>query len=534
MFPVLGRETVRRNGSKGAANMVCPRGSAWRDGLRAAGFRSLLGLLVAAGMMSSPRARAQDVQAGAFAETIADRVPLPEPTEAKSSPDAAAAPGTEPVQGGSAPGSQTTEALAEALADDNDLWTRRTLTGDWAGLRPYLRESGFTFAARETQFAFGIAGGITRPVQIPLPLPGGFGLGNVFKYTGRGEYDVILDLEKLVGLPKGSLLIRLENWYGEFGNVSLRAGTFAPPVFPAMLPPRPNQPGVPFVTNFLWTQPLSQRLVVFAGKKDILGSFDQDIFAGGDGTDQFVNQALIANPAFLLGLPYSSFTAGFVSPQQWGRISGFVLDATDRTADFFRMNNLFSRGIIVGGEVKVSTNFFDLPGQQHLGGMWKHIPLTNLRFEEPPPGVFPEPTVPGFPTIQDSYTLYYGFDQYLAQFPGSDRGWGLFGRGSISDGNPTPVRYFLSAGFGGHSPFGRERGDTFGIGWYLVGASNEFGPIPRAIFGPRNGTGVELYYNFQVTPWLNVTPDFQIIRPGAGAISTDAAFTYGLRVNASF
>ena len=32
------------------------------------------------------------------------------------------------------------------------------------------------------------------------------------------------------------------------------------------------------------------------------------------------------------------------------------------------MNNLFSRGIVVGGEVKVSTNFFDLPGQQHWEG----------------------------------------------------------------------------------------------------------------------------------------------------------------------
>jgi len=42
--------------------------------------------------------------------------------------------------------------------------------------------------------------------------------------------------------------------------------------------------------------------------------------------------------------------------------------------------------------------------------------------------------------------------------------------------------------------------------------------------------GLELFYNFQVNPWLNVTPDIQFIHPDAGAISDDA-FVYGLRVN---
>ena len=81
-----------------------------------------------------------------------------------------------------------------------------------------------------------------------------------------------------------------------------------------------------------------------------------------------------------------------------------------------------------------NTNFFDLKGDQHVGGMWKHVDLTDLRFAEPPPGVYPEPTVPGFPTLPDSYTVYYGFDQYLVQFKDKlQRGYGLFGRASVSD-----------------------------------------------------------------------------------------------------
>lgn len=383
-----------------------------------------------------------------------------------------------------------------------------------------------TFNGRSTHFAFGVDGGIHTS---PLPA---LGPGDTSAYTGRGEYDLVFDLEKFGGLPFGSLLVRAEHWYGDYGNVSLNTGAFAPAVFGAALPPAPNDEGDLFLTNFVLTQPLSEELVVFAGKKDVLGGADQDVFAGGDGTDQFINQALVANPAFLLGLPYTSFTTGVAMPRDWGMMTAYVYDPQDRTQDFFNdLDSLFSTGVIVGGEVKVNTNFFDRKGDHHVGGMWKHVDLTDLSFAEPPPGVYPEPTVPGFPTISDSYTIYYGFDQYLVEFGDKQkRGYGLFGRASISDGNPTPVRYFLSAGLGGYSPVGRTRGDQFGVGWYYVGASEEFGLLPQAIFGPRDGTGVEAFYNFQVTPWMNITPDVQYIRPEASAIADDA-FVYGVRAS---
>ena len=406
-----------------------------------------------------------------------------------------------------------------------DFWNRSTLTGDWGGVRPWLEDQGVTFAGRLTQFAFGVAGGITRPTVPALSQ------GDAFKYTGRGEYDLLFDLDKLVGLPHGKLLVRAEQWFGTYGNISLRTGSFAPAVFPAALPPRPDDPGMLFLTNFMYTQPLSEQVVLFAGKRDVLGLVDQDIFSGGDGTDQFVNQAFIANPAFLLGLPYSSFSAGVALRPEWGSLNTYVYDAKDRTADFFDVGTLFKEGVIVGSELTVKIRFFDLPGEQHVGGIWKHVDLTNLRFNEPPPGVYPEPVVPGFPTLPNSWTIYHGFDQHFVQFDkDSTRGWGLFGRASLSDGNPTPVRYFFSLGIGGNSPFRQDRGDRFGIGWYFTGASSEFGPLPRALFGPRNGSGVEAFYNFQVTPWLNITPDIQYIAPGAGAIASDA-FVYGLRVN---
>ena len=229
-------------------------------------------------------------------------------------------------------------------------------------------------------------------------------------------------------------------------------------------------------------------------------------------------------------------------PRSWGRSTLYVYDPQDRTRDFFRLDDLFSQGVIVGTQVTVNTNFFRKPGEHHVGALWKHLDQTDLRSEAPVPE-YPYPTVPGFPTKRDAYTIYYGFDQYLGVFPGkrpgigpnkSPRGWGMFGRASISDGNPTPIEYFLSFGFGGDSRVGCDRGDTWGLGWFYIGASDQFGPVAQAKLGPRDGNGVELFYNLQVTPWLNITPDVQYVRPGVGRLTSreDAAFVYGLRINA--
>ena len=63
-------------------------------------------------------------------------------------------------------------------------------------------------------------------------------------------------------------------------------------------------------------------------------------------------------------------------------------------------------------------------------------------------------------------------------------------------------------------------------------ASPRRGDAGKPYFAPRDGTGVEFYYNVQVTPWLNVTPDLQYIRPELSRFTSgDDAFVYGLRVN---
>ena len=126
-------------------------------------------------------------------------------------------------------------------------------------LRSNLEESGVTFRGTSTHYAFGIKGGINVPVPAPL------GQGDAFKYTGRERYNLTLDLDRLNWAKASTLNIRAENWYGEYGNVGVLSGAFAPPLFPTVLPPSPNDRGIPKLTGFFLTRRISDSLVIFGG-----------------------------------------------------------------------------------------------------------------------------------------------------------------------------------------------------------------------------------------------------------------------------
>jgi porin len=106
----------------------------------------------------------------------------------------------------------------------------------------------------------------------------------------------------------------------------------------------------------------------------------------------------------------------------------------------------------------------------------------------------------------------------------------VFGRAGISDGNPNPIEWFLSFGVGGHSLLAGRPDDTFGIGWYYTGISDELGPVVSSLLG--DGQGVELYYAIAITEWVHVTPDLQVVAPNE--VGLDTALVAGLRARVDF
>lgn len=386
---------------------------------------------------------------------------------------------------------------------------RSTLTGDWGGLRPQLAESGIQFQADVTNFYMGVVDG---------------GLDRDTRYAGHGDYVLNIDGGKL-GIQQGLFVkVRAEHRFGE--TLGGATGTFLPPAVLADLPVIDEESL--YLTNVLITQALSTNFVVFAGKLDTLDG-DVNAFAHGRGKTQFSNVAFVASPIVLRTVPYSTLGMGFAWLHQGEPIFNFsVLNPTDtaRTSGF---DELFAEGVTLAGDLRLPTNFMDLPGHQLFGGSWSSRDYTAL-------GQDPRILLPNVPIAKTSgsWSLYWNFDQYLVVDKcDPTKGWGVFGRAGIADGDSNLIEWFLSFGVGGTSPLPGRSNDGFGAGWYYTGTSGEIGPILPAVLGPiGDGQGVELFYRAQVTPWFHVTPDFQVLIPARENV--DTAYVLGIRSNISF
>jgi len=438
-------------------------------------------------------------------------------------------------------------AQPQPAATQKGILCRPSLLGDWGGRRTTLRENGIIYRGRVSQYFFGVEGGIQAPLS-PVAESLGLSEGDRFSYTGNSRHDFLADLEKFGGMPHGKFALTMENLWGEFGNVGNSTGATTPTIFNSIMPVDPDANGVPRVTNFLFIQPLSENFVLSVGKARLVNVADSNIFAGGDGSDQFLNQAFVGNPLFVPQLPLSTFVVSMISPQEWGNFGLIVGNPLDRSTQFMDLGNLFSEGILLLGQVQVNTDFWDLPGEHHIGGFYKNVELTDLAFTPNQPSYPPLPAPPGFQTRPETHTLFYGFDQYLVTYGEGNRqsgkplsahppGWGLFGRAGISDGgtgNPNFNAWHVSGGVGGDSPLAsrREKGDRFGFGYSYTATSSEWGPIPQSIVGPRDTQICETYYRYQMTPSTQVTNDIQWVRGLYGGLTNgNDAWVYGIRMN---
>jgi len=120
----------------------------------------------------------------------------------------------------------------------------------------------------------------------------------------------------------------------------------------------------------------------------------------------------------------------------------------------------------------------------------------------------------------------------------------MFFSAGVSDGKANPVKYSYSLGLVGKGVVpGRPR-DDIGIGWARTEFSDNFVPYLRDTYdlGLDHEDAVEMYYNAAVTPWLNISPSFQIISPALNKTldasgnfqDLDTTYIAGVRVGIRF
>jgi porin len=206
-----------------------------------------------------------------------------------------------------------------------------------------------------------------------------------------------------------------------------------------------------------------------------------------------------------LAVPYSTLGAGVVvlptkDPDQ-AIVNFLVMSATGKasTAGFDDLN-----GAIFTAEGRLRTGFFGLTGHQLLGALYSNKRYTSLD-QRLASVIGNQPLVK-----QDgSWAVYYNFDQFLFETDETKGyGVGVFGRFGASEGDPVPVQYFYSVGFGGKGLVPTRGLDECGIGYYYSSIRSPTLQLPfstRSFL--RDEWGFEAYYNVALTPWLLLTPD---------------------------
>lgn len=394
------------------------------------------------------------------------------------------------------------------------LCERAYLTGDWCGLRPCLADNGILFEGNVTQYWQGVVDG---------------GRNTGFEYGGHADYLFNIDMDKVAGIKGLFIKVRAETQFGQFINRD--TGALIPANTSGMLPlPGEDETAI---TDVLFTQFLSPQFAVFIGKMDTLDG-DTNAFASGRGLTQFMNTAFVFNPVAMRTVPYSTLGAGFVILREMEPIFTFSVLDTRGSPTTNGIDDFADEGITISSELRLPTCCFGRPGHQLIGATWTS---RNVALLEQSPRLILPPFRGQLERADDSWSVYYNFDQYIVVDPCNPKhGWGAFGRAGVGDEDTNPLHWFAELGLGGSSPICGRENDTWGVGYYHVGSSDD---IPAA-FNIGDGDGVELFYNFQVTPWFHVTADLQVIDPAFGGIPllnlqpADTAVVLGLRGKIDF
>jgi porin len=349
----------------------------------------------------------------------------------------------------------------------------RFLLGDGFGLRPALEEHGLSFYVSSTQFEQGVAAG---------------GLRQAFRWGGKFDMLGHLDSERL-GLWDGGLLdLFAESRLGQ--SVDGFAGVFSPTNL-AMFFPVPDEQ-ITAITGLKFTQAITDRSGVFFGKLNALNG-DREKFLKYPLTSRFWNAAFNFNLA-LDRYPYSTPGAGFYAALERGPALAFLVLNSYNSPRTSGLENLGRNGVFLYAEAKQPTAFFGLPGRQVLAGLFGTGSFTDLS-----PASFVElPSGAAVATLKTgTWTLLWNVEQRLLVDPDDpDRGLGLYVQTGLGDGNPNPIRWFVSVAVCGNSPLPGREGDTLGVGFYDLGPSAQAKDL---VPGLRDEYGVELFYNLRIT-----------------------------------
>jgi porin len=376
-------------------------------------------------------------------------------------------------------------------------WLKRdTLTGDWGGARPWLKERGITLKPRLTQFYQGMVAGEGD---------------HSFEYSGKADILLNADLSKL-GLWRGlSMTVHAEDNFGQ--SVIGRGGAVAPEntalYFPGI------EGGDAFdVSSVYLGQKFGKSVSAVLGKINMIDIAAAKPFMGGAGIDAFWNIVFVAPPSGTVP-PYLFGT--LLSVRTKPAAIGFWVYDPHSVVNKSGFEEPFSDGVTFRGSVDFPVTIASRSGHQGFVALYsnqKGTDLTDIHDILLPP-------IPADATKNLRYYFAYTVDQFIYRSKENPKeGMGLFGQFGISDGNPNRLFWSGLVGVGGTGLIPHRSRDNWGTGYYYVAPSTDLKNSLASVIRIQNEIGFEVFYNFAVTPWLSLDADLQIIRPALGVSNT--------------
>jgi porin len=401
---------------------------------------------------------------------------------------------------------------------------RSTLFGDLDGNRQRLFEKGIALDLSLTQVVQGVTSG---------------GEEEQWRYSGTADYSLALDSQRIGLWPAGLLTVHGKTKFGR--SVNPAACTLSP-VNHAYLTPDTAEESDSFLEEYYLVQGLSGKLSLVAGRLLITNYSDISRFAHDEQT-QFLNTAL--RNSLLLGVLSSAWSVhGIALPYEATpdiKLTPFLLSSNDEDDIWGSPGGLFSE-YSIGLLASLHWKLGGLPGEAFPLFGYNSKDATDLEDRD-----LGDCIVLGhkLPHKNDNWLVGFSADQYVympenagmptvrtARFDKTPEGIGIFLRFYYAPEDRNFWNMFLSGGVGGRGVIPSRPLDRYGLGFYALIESDDLKnqPILSGAFGTEYGW--EAFYNFALTPWLQLTTDFQYIRSGQDGF--DHVGVFGMRLQTYF
>lgn len=420
---------------------------------------------------------------------------------------------------------QFSTAWAEEPKAAASFLERQHMLGDWGGARTALASHGIIVGFDVTQFYQGVVGGSAGT--------------DAWQYGAKGDLLVTVLGEKL-GLWKGLIVnAHLEARGGD--DVNLLSGLS--PANAAMM--MPSSQDIVALTQLMAIQMLSPELGIAGGKFNAFDFVDM-AFHTGRGVDGFMNVSL-GLPLGLAGtVPLGIFGGGLIKFK--GREVQGALLAYDpnNCATTSCLQQPFQDAAVVGvwkfftgiGPDGKDAGYVAVGGT-YSGKQYTVVNRDSFSFA-PGQGLT-------FTDKASSWSVFSVVNQQLwADASNPARALNFKGMYTVTDAKANPIHWSATAALEMRGLFPDRDKDVAGIGYFHTQLNSGFkdviGPLLSATATITNGAvtrvniedtdGFEAYYKVQVTPWLAITGDVQVITETLSTEKTKVVT--GLRAKVTF